>query len=173
MDQHFYNGFIKRAQEYGLSEKVANETLNKVMETLGFSPHMARLGKGYLDQALMRAQNFSLRHPTLTSGIGYGLGGAALGGLIPDKDEKGKTHRLRNALIGGLLAGSSAAGIKEYNEPQDAMGKLNRVLNNADQAIRTAKELGNFGNPLSNEYRSQVLKNIFNEARNLNLGLTQ
>ena len=171
MDEHFYNGFIKRAQDYGLTVKQANETLDKIMKAIGFSPDMAKhMGKGYLDQALMDAVSFQQKHPTLTSGIGYGLGGAALGAMVPSRDKEGKSHRLRNALIGGLLAGSGAAGVKEYNTPHGVMDKFNQTMNNAGNAIKAVKEFGHTG-PLSNEYRSGALKDIFNQARNLNLGL--
>ena len=173
MNEHFYNGFIKRAQDYGLTVKQANETFDDIMKTIGFSPEMARAtGKGYLDQALMKAVALQQDHPTLTSGIGYGLGGAALGSMVPSRDKEGKSHRLRNALIGGLLAGSGAAGVKEYNAPTNAITKLPSILTNAGQAVKTIGELAQPG-PLSNEYRLGELKDIFNQARNLNLGLME
>jgi hypothetical protein len=151
--------------------KQANETFDDIMKTIGLDSELARAtGKGYLDQALMKAVTFQQNHPTLTSGIGYGLGGAALGSMVPSRDKEGKSHRLRNALIGGLLAGSGAAGVKEYNAPTNAISKLPSLLTNAQQAAKTMTELVQPG-PLSNEYRLGALKGIFNQARNLNLGL--
>jgi len=169
MNEHFYNGFIKRAQEYGLSAKTANETFDKVMSTIGFSPEMARLGKGYLDQALIGLNLKALAHPVLASGIGYGLGGAALGSLIPSRDEKGKSHRLRNALIGGLLAGGGAAATKAYNAPTDVGGAVLDTLRDGGEVIRLVPDMNPFSGPLSNERRTQLLGNLLKRVKNLNL----
>lgn len=119
IETEYRNGFVKQAQAYGLSERTAVELFNEkhanVVSDLSawlgekvqdFSPPAA--GSPYIPP-----EGAAAMLPIGGAALG-GLGGAGIGalagGLNGKKDEKGQTHRIRNAILGGLGGGVLGAG---------------------------------------------------------------
>ena len=98
---HVKKGFVTRAMEIGYTEGQAVDMFNKIANDvlMDVNQHTAI--------PLMTASG-------IASGIGHGLPlGAILGAIHgSEKDEKGETHRLRDALLGAGM-GATGLGIGE------------------------------------------------------------
>jgi hypothetical protein len=112
-------GFMKQAQDFGLTEKQAFAVFEKHAE--GLSEWVARnLGVASGSVNGGPSSHFPIDQQSATGalpfiggavgGIGGGLLGAGAGALNGSKDEKGETHRFRNALLGGLAGGTLGGG---------------------------------------------------------------
>ena len=105
-------GFMKRAQEYGMTQMQAKVVFEKkasipsdLSSWLGHhSTDLTPEGRYIPAEA---AQDLL---PVLGGYAGVGLGGLT-GAMIPSRDEKGETHRLRNAITGAGIGGLGGAGL--------------------------------------------------------------
>lgn len=125
--QHHYNGFVKRAQQYGLSKSEADE-LFKQADVAGLIDSLKNnigslKNNNLASQATKSLNDFSryisspmLEKSVTGGGIGGGLGaglgaglgggfGAGIGALSSSDPEK----RKRNMIMGGLLGGGVGA----------------------------------------------------------------
>lgn len=165
MNNAYLLGFVKRAQEFGLNEHQAIELAKQAMPSLeelksglgglvdkakgGFEGlannfRNSELNTKHLLPArhALEAQLANLDPQTKAMLLGAG-GGALLGGvggaMVPSEDaETGETHRLRNALIGGLAgAGIGGAGAR-YGAPaaESALPAIKAQLEKMRGAIK-------------------------------------
>jgi len=156
MNNSYALGFVKRAQEYGLSEHQAIQlakqaNLGEILETVkeyggkglnklkgmiaGYpTPFSGDVGPEQAETAsqLLASQGLpELKDLAFGKALGMGWdrldptakgaligGGVGLAGgaLIPSEDEYGETHRLRNALLGGV-GGAAVGGGAVYGAP--------------------------------------------------------
>jgi hypothetical protein len=118
MIEYFKQGFMKRAEQYQVHAQVAEQLfklatipqdvseftgkmMGKFVSPSSQTPSGAPLGMGAYDPAAGETV------PPI-AGLGIGaLGGGLLGAMNGKKDEKGQTHRLRNALLGALMGGGA------------------------------------------------------------------
>lgn len=115
----FNEGFMKQAQDYGLTQKQAEAVFTKnadaltewVARNLGVES-ISNYEGPYIHQPVSLSSAVE-RLPYIggaVGGVGGGLLGAGVGALNGSKDEKGQTHRLRNALLGGVAGGALGVG---------------------------------------------------------------
>jgi hypothetical protein len=107
-------GFMKQAQDFGLTEKQALAVFEK---HANISDVSAWLGRNINE---LTPNGIGIDHASATLGLpiaGAGIGGIAggsiggiAGALNGTKDEKGETHRIKNALKGLLIGGTLGAG---------------------------------------------------------------
>ena len=109
----FKLGFVKRAMEYGLPE---SQAIRLVKQAVDFDLNNA------LEAAKSGWNNLNPAAKGALVGGGLGLAGGALNS---GEDEHGETHRLRNALLGGVGgAAVGAGGAHFYDKYKDILGKL-------------------------------------------------
>lgn len=106
----FKEGFIKKAQEYGFNIKQAEYLFSKKANMGGDVASWAgRTAADLLPPGMaMDSSTAAVASPFVGGVAGAGLGGllgGGLGALNGKKDEKGETHRFRNALVGALTGG--------------------------------------------------------------------
>ncbi len=132
----FKEGFIKRAKQFGISEKQANHVFLKTegmikqtptVEHKNFKPMFKKASNGVTDiidsfrngtndiaNHLNPNYDHNLKESTALGGFGgLALGGGlgALTGLADDrKDEHGETHRLSSMINRGLIGGAIGFG---------------------------------------------------------------
>lgn len=155
----FNEGFMKQAQDYGLTQKQAEAVFTKnadaltewVARNLGVET-VSNNGGPYTNQPapLSSAVEHLPYIGGAVGGVGGGLLGAGAGALNGSKDEKGQTHRLRNALLGGVAGGAlglgAGAGLgslagKAVNPQQyEMISKLEAVKRNYQDQVAPYKE---------------------------------
>lgn len=118
MEKSIRTGFLKRASEYGLTTKQANDMFKSLGNMVGV-PAIRNLTDGFLNNVsagaeVGHADSMGLGGALGAAGgaIGGGalgaLGGGLLGGFTGDKEDDLKT-RLKRALSYGLVGGSAGA----------------------------------------------------------------
>ena len=140
--QHHYNGFVKRAQQYGLSRVEADELFKQA----DLSGEIARLSGKAMSNIL--PPEYAIDPGIGATGVfagatgaGAGLGGltgGAMGFLGAQPNEKGNRHRvlkgIGGALGGGALGGLGGAGV-------GAVGAGSVLANPATYQVGAGKEI--------------------------------
>lgn len=157
----FKQGFTKQAQENGLTQKQAEAFFEKNADQL--TDLLAELGQARISEnggpSRWQLGPISTARDNLNvigggiGALGGGVLGAGIGALNGSKDDKGETHRLRNALLGGLGGGAlgagagvglgSLAGHAVNEEDYNSVGQMISTKNNALQAIQPYKDKAN------------------------------
>ena len=112
-------GFVKRAMEYGMTEMEAKAVLTKhaaIFDRDTASAVKSSIGETLqhpgVEQAMTGLGGLAGGTGLAGPGAFLGMGVGGLTGLLNgEKDEKGETHRMRNALTGAGIGGGIGAGL--------------------------------------------------------------
>ena len=151
----FKLGFVKRAMEYGLPE---SQAIRLVKQAVDFDLNNA------LEAAKSGWNNLNPAAKGALVGGGLGLAGGALNS---GEDEHGETHRLRNALLGGVGgAAVGAGGAHFYDKYKHYFNKLTSKENKNQSTPSSAysSAYGNNTQPQLEESVNQIPNVVAGES---------